>query len=411
MKAAVIEANFDWTVVKVETDEGLTGWGEGFFAPGLAATIREMRDLLLGEDPRQVVPLVTRLRLGGSATFGGNVHHAIAAIETALWDVAAQAAGVPLWRLWGGRYRDRVRIYADAHGGDALESLGPMLNPRRVAWEPSARSAWSAQSGNARIDPSLDVAVAEAYSARAYAERAAALVAEGYTAVKFDLDVPNPYAGDRHAGTLTVPEVRHLVSLMAAVRQSVPETIEVMADCHWKFAVPDAIRLARALADVGLTWLEDPIASRQAAALAGVRHAGAVPILTGENLYRQEEFQELLDLDAVDILAPDFQKTGLTEGWLVAQRAHVRGVVVAPHCIAGPIGFMASVHLMAVLPNAASLEFHAHDVPFFDALAHGSAAPIIQRGFVAVPDAAGLGVRLDEEVARRYAKPGEPFFD
>src|SRR5439155_9190676 len=122
---AVVEANFDWTLIRLETDAGIAGIGEAFCTPGLTSTIREMAPLLTGEDPRQVEPLLRKLRLATAhaASGGGHVHHAISGLEAALWDATARALHVPLYQLFGGAFRKSVRIYADCHAGEALESI------------------------------------------------------------------------------------------------------------------------------------------------------------------------------------------------------------------------------------------------------------------------------------------------
>ena len=165
---AVLEANYDWTVVRAESDDGLHGWGESFCAPGLAETIRELAPLLVGEDARQVEPLVRKLHLATAhVSSGGTVYHAISGIESALWDLAARSLEVPLWQLFGGRFRERVRIYADCHAGEALTSYSATLVSRRLHWMEPAEKA----------EPELHWAPAEAedvYTPEAYAARARA---------------------------------------------------------------------------------------------------------------------------------------------------------------------------------------------------------------------------------------------
>ena len=132
---AVLEANYDWTIVRVRSDDGLSGWGEAFCAPGLAETIRELAPLVEGRDARHVEPLVRRLHLATAhSSSGGTVYHAISGIEAALWDLVARRLEVPLWQLFGGCFRDRVRIYADCHAGTALTSYSATLVSRRLPW-------------------------------------------------------------------------------------------------------------------------------------------------------------------------------------------------------------------------------------------------------------------------------------
>ena len=136
LKTAVVEGNFDWTFVRLETDEGLRGLGECFFAPGLTAILKSLEPLVIGEDPRDLHRLFRKLRLGtsGAGSIAGIIYNAISGIEAALWDLLGQSLGVPIYRLLGGRFRDKIRIYADCHGGEALECLDEVLRSRPACW-------------------------------------------------------------------------------------------------------------------------------------------------------------------------------------------------------------------------------------------------------------------------------------
>jgi gluconate/galactonate dehydratase len=136
LKTAVVEGNFDWAFVHIETDETIVGLGECFFAPGLTSILRSLEPLLLGEDPCDVHRLFRKLRLAtsGAGSIGGIIYNAISGIEAALWDVLGQSLGVPIHRLLGGKFRDKVRIYADCHGNEALECLDEVLRSRPAKW-------------------------------------------------------------------------------------------------------------------------------------------------------------------------------------------------------------------------------------------------------------------------------------
>ena len=136
LKTAVVEGNFDWTLVRIETDEGTQGLGECFFAPGLTAILRSLEPLLLGENPRDVHRLFRKLQLAtsGAGSVAGIIYNAISGIEAALWDLLGQSLGVPIYTLLGGKFRDQIRIYADCHAGQALESLNEVLRSRQASW-------------------------------------------------------------------------------------------------------------------------------------------------------------------------------------------------------------------------------------------------------------------------------------
>jgi len=415
IQTAVIEANYDWTIVKVETDTGTAGWGEAFFAPGLTAVIREFNQFLPGEDARDVDRLCRLMRtaLGATGTAGMG-YHAISAVETALWDLVGKESGLPVYQFLGGKYRERVRIYADCHAGSGLASLSPVLLPRTPAWMSEGKRSEGQSARQRELSTKYhggEKSEAGEIRPQAYARRAVEMKRRGFTALKFDLDVPTAYSLDDYNRALTRREIDLMTSLVAALRKAVGKNVDLAVDCHWNYGVNDAVRLARACEPYDLLWLEDPVPPENNDALRRVTAATTTPIATGENHYQRHHFRELLEREAVDILAPDFQKVGgLLEGRRIADMADVHYVAVAPHNISGPIGTMASVHLSAAIPNFLALEWHASSVPFFDDLVRGRRAPLIQDGYIAVPDKPGLGIELDESVAYKYRKRGEPFF-
>jgi gluconate/galactonate dehydratase len=411
IQTAVIESNYDWTIIKIQTDNGLVGWGEAFVAPGLTGVLREFNAFLIGEDARDVDRLCRLMRTAlGAAGTSGMGYHAISGVETALWDLVGKDSGLPVYQFLGGKYRDRIRIYADCHAGKGLASLSPVLLPRTPAWAMKGRKA--AKTELATKYHGGQKAEAKSLRARDYVRRAMEMKRRGFTALKFDVDVPTEFSMDDYNRALTRREIDLMVSLVAALRKALGKTVDLAIDCHWNYGVNDAIRLARACEPYDLLWLEDPLPPENTDALCRVTAATTTPIATGENHYQRHHFRELFEREAVDIIAPDFQKVGgLLEGRRIADMADVHYLTVAPHNISGPIGTMASVHLSAAIPNFLALEWHAASVPFFDDLVKGRRGPMIERGYIKVPEKPGLGVELDERVAYKYRKPGEAFFD
>ncbi len=407
LKTAVVEGNFDWTFVRIETDEGIRGLGECFFAPGLTSILRSLEPLLLGEDPRDIHRLFRKLQLAtsGAGSVAGIIYNAISGVEAALWDVLGQSLGVPIYRLLGGKFRDKVRIYADCHGGEALESLDEVLRSRQASWAPkagtySAKDYFGAAADEAPASP-------DDYRRQALAKRA-----EGFTALKFDLDVPGAAGSDPHNRLLSNRAIDHMVSLIGAVHDAVGKDTDIAVDCHWRYNAGDVVKIARELEPFRLLWLEDPVPPDNVAALKEVHAKARVPIATGENLFLFAGFQEIISQHALSIVTPDLQKVGgLAVAQAIAQFADVHGMPVAPHNISSPIGTLASAHFCAAIPNFLALEFHASEVPFWNDLIEGATTPLIQRGFITIPEKPGLGVTLNEEVARRYARKGEPFFE
>lgn len=408
LKTAVVEGNFDWTFVRIETDEGLRGLGECFFAPGLTAILRSLEPLLLGEDPRDIHRLFRKLRLAtsGAGSSAGIIHNAISGIETALWDLLGQALGAPIYRLLGGKFRDRVRIYADCHGGEALECLDEVLRTRPARWIVA-----EAAGQHIAKDYFGESAGERCSSPEDYRRRALAKKAEGFTALKFDLDVPGTEGADLYNRVLSNRAIDHAVNLIAAVREAVGVDTDIAVDCHWRYNPSDIVKVARELEPFRLMWLEDPVPPENIAALKEVSAKVRVPIATGENLFLFEGFQEIIAQHALSVVTPDLQKVGgLAVAQSIAQFADVHSMPVAPHNISSPVGTLAAAHFCAAIPNFLALEFHAGEVPFWNDLVDGVSKPLIQNGFLALPEGPGLGVTLNEEVARRYARAGEPFF-
>lgn len=415
VRTAVVEANYDWTFIRVYTDEGITGLGESFVAPGLTAIIGDFKRLLIGEDPRNVDRLFSKMRwaASGAGSMGGIVYNAISGIEAALWDVVGKYYGAPIYQLLGGKYRDRVRIYADCHAGEALEALDALMIARRPGWLPEETEAAISAEINHPVHGRAfgEAATDEVFTPQMYANRAREVAGMGFTAIKFDLDVPNPHTLDTHSGTLTRAEVKFMVSLAEAVREAVGDTVDVAFDLHWRYNVSDSQRLAYELEPYGLMWLEDPVPPENIEAMRRVTRSTKTPISSGENLYMRYGFREALEKGALDIAAPDFQKTGgLLEARKIADMADAHYVAVAPHCIASPVGTIASAHVAAAVPNFLALEWHGMSVPFWEDMVVGFDGPVIEGGFIRVPEKPGLGVELNEEVARRYARKNEPFF-
>jgi gluconate/galactonate dehydratase len=407
LKTAVVEGNFDWTFVRIETDEGVTGLGECFFAPGLTAILRSLEPLLLGEDPRDIHRLFRKLQLAtsGAGSVAGIIYNGISGIEAALWDVLGQWLDVPIYRLLGGKFRDKVRIYADCHGGEALESLDEVLRSRPASWDTKgpahAAKDYYGEAGEESVS-----------SPDEYRRRALEKRAEGFTALKFDLDVPGTFGDDPHNRVLSNRAIDHMVGLIGAVHDAVGKDTDIAVDCHWRYNARDAVKVAHALEPFRLLWLEDPVPPNNTAALKDVSSNVRVPIATGENLYLFEGFEEIIAQYALSVVTPDLQKVGgLSVAQSIAHFADVHTMPVAPHNISSPVGTLAAAHFCAAIPNFLALEFHASDVPFWSDLVEGLPKPIIQKGFIPVPEKPGLGVRLNEEVARRYARKGEPFFE
>jgi L-alanine-DL-glutamate epimerase-like enolase superfamily enzyme len=404
LKTAVVEGNFDWTFVRVETDEGISGLGECFFAPGLTSILRSLEAVIQGEDPRDIHRLFRKLQLAvsGAGSVAGIVYNAISGIEAALWDLLGQWLEVPMYRLLGGKFRDRIRLYADCHGGEALECLDEVLRSRAASWiagELHIPKDYFADSAESPLLPA-DVR-----------KQAQDMRSRGYTALKFDLDVPGTAGSDSYNRCLSNAAIDRMVELVGAAREAVGVEVDLAVDCHWRYNVSDVLKVARELEPFRLLWLEDPVPPGNVEALRAVSSRANIPVATGENLFVFAGFREILQTHAVGIATPDLQKVGgLSVAFQIAQFEDEQTIPIAPHNISSPVGTLAAAHLCAAIPNFLLLEFHAAHVPFWNDLVDGLERPLIQNGFVHLPEKPGLGMQLNEEVARKYARKGESFF-
>lgn len=406
ISTAVVEANFDYVFVRVYTDEDVHGTGECFFAPGIVPMLQELGDVVVGLDPRQVGPIVRRIRAvlsgPGSPAAAGIGYNALSGIEAALWDVAGKLDGRPVAELLGGRFVDEIPLYMDCHGGDRLESMSSVMRYRTPHWAAADGATlyhdfyYESSETEQVLDPVAWVA------------RAEAAVALGFRKLKFDLDSFATARRTEETGA-TRGEIAEMAFRACQVRDAVGDDIEVAFDCHWRFDVPTAVRVAEAVEEVRPMWLEDPVPF-DLAALAAVQQRTSIPVAAGETGYLVEGFRPLIDARAVSIVTPDAQKCGgLAEAKRIFDDARLANLQAAPHCIASPLGLVATAHACAAVSNVLSIEFHGVDVPFWGELV--ATGNPIEDGYVRVPNAPGLGVELDEEVVARYSRLGEPVFE
>jgi len=365
-----------WTFVRVYTDKGIVGTGEcssaGPGASGFATkeAVLAMKRWLVGQDPMNVGPLYETIRRRGR--YGGTSNppliFALTGIESALYDIIGKALNVPVYKLLGGKYRDRIRLYADCHAGESNEPA-------------------------------------------AYADKALQVIEEGYSAVKFDVDHTGTGKLDSYNWTVGAREMTHIVRTIQATREAIGYDIDLAIDCHGQFDLPSAITLARAVEDLRLLWLEEPVPAENIDALAQVHASTSTVICTGENQYTRFEFIELLQKQATDVIMPDLAKAGgIMEGKRIADIADAYYVPVAPHNVSSPLGMAAACHVMASVPNFLLLEFHAREIPWWDDLCDGD-KPFVRDGWMAVPERPGLGVELNDKVARSLIWNDDTYFD
>ena len=371
IKTAEISGHGYSLFVKIFTDEGIEGLGECIHGgDGVAMLVADMGEMIKGRNPLDVDRLFEsiRHRYIFNGALAGNVVTAMTGIEIALWDLAGKAMGQPVYRLLGGKFRDRIRLYCDCHAG--------------------------------RDD-----------SPESYAERAKEVVSMGFNAIKFDIDnACSSHKLDEFNWSVTPGELAEMVDKVSAVREAVGPEVDVAIDMHGRYDTHSAIRVAQAVEEFNLMWLEEPVPPENVDAMLEVKRSSGTPICAGENLYLRWGFRDLIEKQAVDVIMPDLPKCcGLSEGRKIANMAEVYYIPLAPHNVCGPLGTIASCHTCASVPNFLVLEWHWVDRPHWQELVEAD-PPLIQDGYIPVPARPGLGVDFNEDAARRYAKTDRPFF-
>jgi len=346
----------NWIFVRVETDaDGLYGWGEATLewkTRAVVGAIEDLKPLVLGRDPRDIEQLVRIMRKHSFWRLGVIGMSALSGIEIALWDILGKSLGQPVWRLLGGKVRERVKVYT--HLG-----LGDM----RAVYESTE----------------LDLLV----------ERATAVVQSGYLALK---TVFIPYT----AYLPTLQEVTKAGRLMEALREAVGPEVEIMVDFHGRpasagaaLAYIDAVEPGRPM------FVEEVLPPGETIALANLKAKSRVPLATGERLIDRLEFEALFRIRAIDIAQPDICHCGgLMEAKKIAAMAETAGIGIAPHNPMGPIAGVATLHFAVSTPNHVIQEEMVGAVPWYHEVVRGPIRMI--DGYWQVPTEPGLGLEVDE---------------
>ena len=348
--------------VKTETDEGITGIGEAYcVGPDLAvaATIDYLKEWLVGEDPRNIEYLWALMYQGLRFPPGSVGLAAISGIEHTLWDISAKALGLPVYRLLGGQVRDKVRVYQSCHGRTPEEA----------------------------------------------AEHALSLIDRyGYTALKMS---PYPPNSDSR---LWNDVLREGPRFLEAVRKAVGDDVDIMVDAggsdqYWHGDLKWAMEAARMLAHYNVVWFEEALRADDLEGYRQLRAASPVHISAGEVITRRQNFYAWIEARALDIVQPDLCIVGgLSEGRRIAWAADDHHILVVPHGWNTAVGLAADLHLTAAIPNARYVEYW-FPAPYVDGIL---AKPfrLDSNGLLAIPTGPGLGIEVDEEKVRHYARAG-----
>jgi L-alanine-DL-glutamate epimerase-like enolase superfamily enzyme len=377
--ATVIGAPMRCPIIRIDTNQGIYGLGE--VRDGASKNYALMlKRVILNENPCNIDKVFRKIKqFGGHARQGGGV----CAVEMALWDIAGKAYNVPAYQMLGGKFRDKVRCYADTD-----QSRDPKVFAERL---------------KKRVDE------------------------KGFTFLKMDLGVglveQQPGVLSRPLGTssrdfgmvqhqftgmeLTPKGVDAMAAYVAQVRDVIGMEVPLAADHFGHIGINSCIRLGRALEKYNMAWLEDMIPWQYTKQLKEIKDNINVPLLTGEDIYLKEPFEELCREGAVDMIHPDLATSGgLLETKKIGDMAQSYGIPMAMHFAGTPVSFMANVHCAAATENFVALEHHSVDVPWWEDLVQGE-KPLFSKGFANVPSRPGLGVTLNDDVVKQHLDPAD----
>jgi L-alanine-DL-glutamate epimerase-like enolase superfamily enzyme len=378
--------NWFFTIVRIDTNQGVSGYGEvrDFASKNYALMLKSR---LLGENPCNIDRLFRKIKQFGHH---GRQAGGVCGVEMALMDLAGKAYGVPAYVLAGGKFRDRVRMYCDTPNEETGTEMGKKLQER------------------------LD---------------------RGFTMLKMDVGV-QPLIGkpgmlswpqgmlpgdpeDKLERMLNIQTLQHpfthvrltpkgidsICQYVAEVRETVGDEVPIAADHFGHIGIDDCIRLGQALEPYNLAWLEDMVPWQYTDKWVQLERALNTPVCTGEDIYLAENFRPLIHARGVNIVHPDLATSGgIVETKKIGDLAQEYGISMALHMAGTPISTMASVHCAAATENFIALEHHFTEIPFWnDFIAiNGETKPIIQRGYIPVPEGPGLGFTINEDVIKEH---------
>ncbi|MEJ6403670.1 mandelate racemase/muconate lactonizing enzyme family protein [Yoonia sp. 2307UL14-13] len=360
-----------WIIPKVTTNTGVVGYGECYASSvgpeAMRAVIKDVFERhMVGENPENIELMFRRVYSAGFTQRPDlTVMGAWSGLEIACWDILGKDRDRPVHALIGGRMNDRIRAYTYLYPRDD--------HPLPAFWASSDMAA----------EVALD------------------MVEKGYTAVKFDPAGPYTIRGGHMPA---MGDIAMSVAFCAAIREAVGDRADLLFGTHGQFSVAGAVRMGRALEAYDPLWYEEPMPPDDVSAMAEVARAVRVPVATGERLTTKAEFAQVLRQGAASILQPALGRAGgIWEAKKIAALAEVYGAQMAPHLYAGPVEWAANVQFAASIPNILMAE--TIETPFHHDLIKGSI--VVEDGYIPVPDAPGLGIDFDEELARAHPYDGD----
>ena len=344
----------NWVFVKVYTDEGIDGVGEGtleYKEKALQGAIDHIKSYLVGKDPRQIEKHYHDIYRDAYWRGGAVLMSALSAVEMALWDILGKSLGVPVYQLLGGKVNDDCRIYANG---------------------------WFAR----------------AKTAAEFAAKAKEAVARGIDALKWD-----PFG--KSYLQISNKDLSHAIECVAAVREAVGKDVDLLIEAHGRFDVPTGIKIAQEMAPFKPMLLEEPVPPNNLQALKAVREKSPVPISAGERLYTRYDYNELFRLRAADYIQPDVSHAGgIMELKKLAGIAEAHYIPFAPHNPSGPVANAATLQLAACCPNFCILEIMYSDVDYRKLITNENL--IFENGRMKIGDRPGLGIEINEEECLKH---------
>jgi len=393
LKVAVIGKN---PIVRIVTDQGISGWGEvESYKPYLKPFIVQFRDALIGEDPTDVERCMLKIRQRGAFKPYGA---AVSVIEHALWDIAGKALGAPVYKLLGGKVRDKVRTY----NGSLRVPMGG-TTPEHYA-----------------ADCKRMIALPEGFDIIKQGIAFHSPMKRQFPGFYYGTPNASPFHGATDSGLITERGMNHMIDCVAAMKEVTGDKVGLALDCGPGWTPPDALRFARAVEKYHLTWLEDLITGDytpyvDADVYRDLTMRTSTPIHTGEQIYLRQNFKQLIETHAVNILGPDPADVGgIAELKWIAEYATLHGILMAPHGTGnGLLGLAALVQVCATLPaNFIAFEYPSGTDPWWYEIVEGLPNPIVRNGLIDVWDRLGMGVELIPEAAKRYLNEEDRgFFD
>jgi len=377
-------------IIKIYTNQDIYGLGE-VRDGGSPTYALFLKSRILGRNPCSVEQIFKNLKqFGGHGRQGGGV----SGIEIALWDLAGKAYGVPVYQLLGGKYRDKIRMYADTPSSGDPEVTANRIIKRKEKGFTIFKIDFGLEL--IRNIPNAVVGSRNQDLSKAWTDE---WMSYGRT--------KHPFTG------LQITEVgfQKMEEYIARVRDIVGYEVLIAADHFGHFDANTAIRLGKAVDKYRLAWLEDIIPWFYTEQWKDISQAIETPTLTGEDIYLKEEFIKLCDTRAVDMVHPDMVSSGgILETKKIGDYAEEKGIAMALHWAGSPVSLMANVHCAAATENFMALEHHHVDDDSFEDMADGIQKPILDNGFIKVPDTPGLGIDLNEKAIRERLRKGEEYF-